>query len=147
MGVTIYDREKITAEICARISEGETLRAICRDDHMPNYSVVYDWMAGDEGFAQRFAHAREVGESAIGADCLSIADEPPALNPNGGIDGGHVQHQKLRIWTRLELLKRWNPKKWGDRIAQEVSGPDGGPVQHNVAVDPSEAYKRMIEGG
>lgn len=116
-----FDRAKVIDEICERVSEGETLRSVCRDEHIPSWRTVYDWLDADPDFASRFARARDLGETAIGAGCMDIADEVPPTNANGGIDAGYVQHQKLRIWTRLELLKRWNPKKWGDRVQQDVT--------------------------
>jgi hypothetical protein len=33
-----------------------------------------------------------------------------------------VEHRKLRIDTRLKLLAKWNPKKYGDKQAIEHSG-------------------------
>lgn len=141
-----FDRRKIIDEVCQRISNGENLRAICRDGHMPNYSSVYAWLNDDPEAAQRFARAREVGETAIGAECMDIADELPPIGPDGKVDSGAVRHQALRIETRLKLLAKWNPKKWGDRIQQEVTGADGGPIQHDVTVNPGEAYERLLGG-
>ena len=117
---------EIIDEIIRRISEGETLRSICRNDHMPNWSRVYEWMDGDEDFSSRFARARELGEHAIAQECMEIADNDsrdwtPVTDDAGNVigikvDGEHVQRSKLKIWTRMELLKRWNPKKWGDKV-------------------------------
>lgn len=33
-----------------------------------------------------------------------------------GIDTEHIQRSKLRVETRLKLLAKWNPKRYGDRI-------------------------------
>jgi hypothetical protein len=52
----------------------------------------------------------------------------------GQVDSGSVQHAKLRIETRLKLLAKWNPKTWGDRVTQEISGPDGSPVQTTTSI-------------
>lgn len=117
---------EIEAEMLRRISEGETLRSICRDDHMPSFSTAYSWMDDDEDFSARFARAREKGEEAILQQCMDIADDDKRdwtlVQDNDGnitgvkVDGEHVQRSKLKIWTRMELLKRWNPKKWGDKV-------------------------------
>ena len=34
-------------------------------------------------------------------------------------------HRKLQIETRLKLLAKWSPKKYGEKIQQELSNPDG----------------------
>lgn len=119
-------------EICARIANGETLRSICREPGKPNFSTVYDWMDLDFDFAQRFARAREDGHDAIASDCLAIADDSGAeivFDPETGrlkVDGEVVQRAKLRIDTRLKLLAKWNPKKYGESTQVKHADADGG---------------------
>lgn len=127
---------ELEAEILARLSEGEPLRAILRSDpaRFPSKSVFYAWMAGDDDLKARFLKAREEGADALAEECLEIADdarndwmerqgEGPQLN------GEHVQRSKLRIYTRLQLLAKWFPQRYGDKVAMEHTGPGGGPVQ------------------
>jgi len=35
---------------------------------------------------------------------------------------------------------------WSDLQKTEVSGPNGGPIEANVTLDPSEAYRRLMNG-
>ena len=116
---------ELVAEIVLRISKGEPLRQICRDEHMPNWSVVYDWQNARPELSQRIAHARELGEEAIAQECLEIADNATndwmEVNGREGetaykLNGEHVQRSKLRIETRLKLLAKWNPRKWGEKV-------------------------------
>jgi hypothetical protein len=107
--------------ICARIAEGEPLRQICRDEAMPAWRTVYGWMDAHEDFAAHIAHAREHGGEAIAQDCLAIAD-------NGEED---VQRSKLRIETRLKLLAKWNPKRYGERSTLDLANKDGVPFVIN----------------
>ena len=111
------------AEICSRLDKGEPLATICRDEHMPSLSTVYDWIHTREDVSAEIARARLAGEESIAADCLTIADV-----------ADDAAKGKLRVWTRLELLKRWNPKKWGDRIQQELTGADGKPIETNTTL-------------
>lgn len=134
---------EVADAICARLSEGEPLRQICRDEAMPHWSTVYAWMRADTEFDQRIARAREVGEEAIAEETLAIADdgrndwmERFGKDSVGyAVNGEHVQRSKLRIETRLKLLAKWNPKKYGERqqidhtgsvtLEQLVAGTDG----------------------
>ena len=105
----------------------------------------YDWCNARPELAARIARARDEGEEVILADTLGIADELPPLTAMGATDGGAVQHAKLRIDTRLKLLAKWNPRKWGDKLA--VGGAEDLPAIRSdvlVTLDPSEAYKRML---
>jgi hypothetical protein len=112
----------IADEIASRIATGETLRAICREDGMPCWRTVYDWINSNPEFAARIAQARETGYDAIAEEAMAIADEPPPSTQFGTTDGGAVQHAKLRIETRLKLLAKWSPKKYGDKQQIEHSG-------------------------
>lgn len=127
---------EIATEICERLAGGEPLRAICRDEHMPHWSTVYDWIAKDKELSLRIARAREVGYDAIAEEALEIADTPEeGERTERSADGYKVVcedmlgHRKLRVDTRLKLLAKWSPKKYGDRTAMELTGADGGPVQ------------------
>jgi len=40
-----------------------------------------------------------------------------------------IKHRNLRIDTRLKLLAKWNPKKYGDVSKVEHSGRDGGAIE------------------
>src|SRR3984885_1609387 len=56
----LYTRE-LADEICRRISEGESLRSICRDPGMPSEGAVRGWSREDrDGFAIRFRIARDL---------------------------------------------------------------------------------------
>jgi hypothetical protein len=112
----------IIEEVCERLSKGEPLAAICRDEHMPDQSTIWDWSKEREDVSQAIARAREAGEEFMLAECLEISDSPTERTAFGSIDGGHIQEKKLRIDTRLKLLAKWNPKKWGDKVDVTTDG-------------------------
>jgi hypothetical protein len=111
------DRERsiILDRICERISLGEPLAVICRDPDMPGLRTVYDWLEKSGEDAARFARAREAGYDMIAADCLQIADD----------GGNNPNHAKLRVETRLKLLSKWDPKRWGDAFQVKHAGHEG----------------------
>lgn len=119
-------------EICKRLADGEPLRAVCRDEHMPSWRTVYDWINADSDFASRIERARQLGADAIADDIIGMIDEPPERTGTqfgDKVDAGHVQWQKNRVEQRLKLLAKWHPKKYGEKSAMELTGADGGPVQ------------------
>ena len=126
-------------EICAWIAAGKTLRDYCRQDGKPSFSTVYGWMESDKDFETRFARARESGEDVIAQECLSIADDgsndwqETEYGPR--VNSEHVTRSRLRVDTRLKLLAKWNPKKYGDKVEQFISGPGGGPIQSAISVE------------
>lgn len=126
---------EVEAEIIRRISEGEPLAQICREDGMPGLSTVYDWEAKDEALSGAIARARIAGFDMIAQEALAIADD---ADPD--VD---VQRSKLRIETRLKLLAKWDPKRYGEMVKTEHSGPNGGEIPFAVierrVVDPKAA--------
>jgi hypothetical protein len=124
---------EIAAEVLHWIGQGKTLRDFCRQEGKPSYRTIYRWLDDDPELASRFAHARDLGEDIIAQECLAIADDE-SRDVSGELqmpNGVAVQRDKLRIDTRLKLLAKWNPKKYGDK--QIMTGADGeGPVQFVV---------------
>lgn len=122
---------ELRTEICERLSKGEPLAQICRDSWMPHDSVVRDWMRADPAFSLAIAGARERGFDVIAQDCLAIADDArndymTKLAEDGdekamAYDAEHVQRSKLRIETRLKLLAKWDPKRYGERQQVDVN--------------------------
>ncbi len=116
-------------EICQRLGKGEPLAVICRDEHMPSVSTVSNWKRDSADFSAAFARAREEGFDQIAADCLDIADETSqdTLSTENG-DRPNTEwlaRSKLRIETRLKLLAKWDPKRYGDKVQTEHSGEVG----------------------
>ena len=134
--------------ICEWIAQGKTLREWCRENKL-HYSTVYLWMEKDREFAQRFARARDIGADAIADEAIEIIDTFPMESVSEGgsrVDSGHVTWLRNRAEYRLKLLAKWNPKKYGDKLA--IGGADDLPaIQSNVTLDAAEAYKRLIGGG
>lgn len=145
-----YTPELIEA-ICERISQGEPMAQICRDDGMPDRSTIWDWQQANEDVSQRIARAREAGFDAIADECFEIADNSrndyiEALAAAGDekaeqarVNGEHIQRSKLRVETRLKLLAKWDPKRYGDKQQIEHSG------KVDVAMVVREARERVAK--
>ena len=140
--------EELAATICTRIAEGESLRAICADEAMPNRSTVMQWVADNrEGFKERYELAQDFRAQAIFDEMLEISDnteegEERTIHSDGTSElrtGDMLGHRKLKIEARKWVLARMAPKRYGDRIAQEISGPNGGPIQQSMAITPEFA--------
>jgi len=128
MGRSSTFAEEIASEICSRLAEGETLRSICRDDRMPHFNTVYDWVEADASFAVRIARARATGHEAIAESCIDIAD--------GGTED--PARDKLRVWTRMQLLSKWSPKRYGEAKRVALTDADGNslpPPVFNIGFD------------
>ncbi len=115
---------ELAAQICQRISEGESLRAICRDETMPATSTVCLWLTKYAEFSEQYARAREAQADALAEEVLEIADDKT----------GDAQRDRLRFDARKWYAGKVAPKKYGDKVTNEHTGPDGGPVQASITV-------------
>lgn len=106
--------------ICDRIIAGDSVSKICSDKGMPSEPSFYRKMMADSEFERTIARAREIAQEPETEALKDIAD---AATPET------VHVAKLQIWTRMWIASKKAPKKYGDRIAQEITGADGGPVQ------------------
>ena len=158
-----YPKDELLPEICERLAEGEPLAQICRDPHMPAARTVRGWALDDPELSAVIARARALGFDAIAEDCLEIADTPrigvkkttkPLTMRNSGGDvvatgevleevteGDMIEHRKLQIETRLKLLAKWDPKRYGERQAIEHS------VNEDTAAILAAARQRAGRGG
>lgn len=132
--------------ITDRLSKGEPLAVICRDEDMPSDRTVREWVETNKEVSSAIARAREAGEEAIAADCLLIADDSTGDYRMGEkgllVDTDHIQRAKLRIDTRLKLLAKWNPRKWGDGLT--VRGDKDNPVQTETRYTLTDAELQAI---
>jgi len=124
--------QAVVESICEQLATGVPMAQICRQDGMPAYRTVKDWMDEDSErgrlVSAAIARAREEGFDAIAADCLEIADDGSrdyTQTTDGRIvpDHDHIQRSKLRIETRLKLLAKWDPKRYGEKM--QLADADG----------------------
>ena len=102
--------------ICKRISEGESLRAICRDAGMPSEGTVRGWAREDrDGFGSRYRLARELQLDHWADVIIDIADE-------GDRD---PRDRQVRIEVRKWVMSKLAPRRYGDRllVAGEAENP------------------------
>lgn len=132
---------ELAAEIARRLSEGEPLRQICRDEHMPHWTNMYEWMAQDPELSVRIARAREAGYDKMAEECLELADTPKfgtkQIESEDGITVTRedmLGHRKLQIETRLKLLAKWNPKKYGERLTHAGDADNPVAVQADISI-------------
>jgi hypothetical protein len=146
--------QAVADEICRRLSRGETLVSICAGEDMPATRTVSDWKKDHPSFAADFGRARDEGFDAIAEECLEIADTPregvtvtekPLVVE--GVEIGVLRevktddmlgHRKLQIETRLKLLAKWDPRRYGDKLELDHRTPDG-PIAITLIRKPEEA--------
>ena len=124
---TVYTTD-LADEICRRLADGESLRAICRDAGMPPYSTVQGWALDDfMGFGGQYTRARQIQAAALYDELLEITDAPMKSKRDGQVNTADIQLRRLKVDTRKWALCKMLPKLYGDKLA--LGGdPDAPPI-------------------
>lgn len=136
MGRPTKRTPEIEREILERISEGESLREICRDDNMPMRSSVSLWVREDRDFSDKVARAREDGSWHLIEEAREIADTPKEavkVQTKETDDGTETtttitdatDRDKLRIDQRWREAEAHAPKVYGKRQTLTHEGSIG----------------------
>lgn len=138
--------------ICAAIATSDKgLKRICDarrmdDPTFPHKCTVLDWIREDEEFANQYARAKEQQADHIFDQIIEIADDDSedAIFVGGDDESGasakrvqnseFIARSRLKVDARKWVVSKLLPKKYGDRITQEVTGKDGGPVETTTEV-------------
>lgn len=119
---------EIAETILERLSDGEGLIAICRDDGMPSDGAVRYWVESDhDGFATRYAQARARGVERLADEILELSDDATrdvktTADGRETVDYEVVARSKLRVDSRKWLLSKLLPKTYGDKLDLNHSG-------------------------
>lgn len=132
------------------VSNGKTLKSACEAIGI-YYSTVFRKIAANPKFREQMEEARAAGYEILAEECLQIADETTFDTIEGAhgprADKEWMQRSKLRVETRLKLLAKWHPKKYGDKLEIEQKTAT---VAIPVGDDPIEAqraYEALMKGG
>jgi hypothetical protein len=112
---SLYTPE-LAETICKRISEGESLRAICRDPGMPTEGAVRAWARDNrDEFSSRYRLARELQLEYWADQIVEIADASES----------DPRDRQVRIDTRKWLMSKLGPRRYGERllVAGEAENP------------------------
>ena len=129
--ISAEDTSKIKAIIINRIAiDMLSLRKVCLSEDIPSMTKVLEWLKEDQEFAMQYARACDIRHEGLADEILDIADDSSRdtkIINKGGEDyeienTEWVNRSKLRVDSRKWLLSKLAPKKYGDKIAHELSG-------------------------
>lgn len=124
-----YTRDRADAVIRG-IESGSSLRHVAADTGVP-MPTICRWVSDSvDGFAERYAQAKAIACDLMAEDTIAIADDSSQdwetrFNRKGeeyqALNREHVERSKARIHARHWYLSRLAPKKYGDRVQQDVN--------------------------
>lgn len=116
-------------QILEGLTDGKSLRSICKEPGMPTVTTVMRWLADEPEWCEQYARARVAGDDAMAEDIQEIADRDE-LDP---------QDKRVRIEARKWLLAKRQPKKYGDAMLHKHGDADG----EKLALDETSKFTRL----
>ena len=125
------------AVICEQVAEGKTIRQIAASLDCSAGRVLQIITEGGEEAAKQYARARDLAADLFEADIYTAAE---ACTPET------AQADRVRIDALKWIAARRAPKRYSERLVQEVSGPDGGPIKSVLDVSglPTEVLSQIM---
>ena len=108
--------QQIARTICKQISEGKSLREICKDERIPHRSTVMNWCKENRDFHDQYARARELGADWYEDKIIEAVDN---INPQ------NANASNVKISTLFKLMALRNPKKYSEKQRIDHSSSDG----------------------
>ena len=142
--------DQLASEICERISSGELLTVICRDEHMPTMRRCQQWLKDHLEFQTLFNMSIQDRLFVFEEQVVEIADDMrhdfKTVIKNGKekrvADPDMVARAKLRIEVRFRHLKAGRPQRWGD-VSTLITKSDDPMDCANLSID--ELEKRIAD--
>lgn len=133
--------------ICEELSEGKSLRTICRAEDMPAVRTIFYWLRTYEEFLHQYTRAKEESADALIEEMLEIADD--GSNDYMTITKGNFDYNvedrevtnrsRLRVDTRKWIASKLKPKKYGDKLDLTSDGEKVSVVGFNYVVPKEDA--------
>ena len=131
---TEKNKKEIFEKVFERISNGEALRNILKDEGFPRPTTFYHWLDKDEKGQEQYTRACAYRADYLFEEILTIADTPEegvtvktSKQGKETTKADMLGHRRLKIDARKWLLGKMNPTKYGDNQKEEPD--DKPPIQ------------------
>lgn len=104
-------------QLWTHLAEGNSLRSFTGDGSVITYTMLFDRIHKDPQLSERYETIRNMRALANAERIEKLADqvEQEQLDPNAG---------RVAIGARQWLAERMDPKRWGNKIQQDIKLTD-----------------------
>lgn len=141
---TKYNQE-IADLICNEIMKSEKgiFALSAENENFPAPSTIYLWLDQHKEFSECYARCKQAQQDRMAESILKIADDSSgdeAMTANGNrIENREfTSRSKLRVETRMWLMERLAPKKYGKQTEKESDKPAETYQPPNITVNISQ---------
>lgn len=146
-----WDKPAVMAIVCEKIaSSTKSIVTILAEGYegnpLPTYTAIKEWLSGSEDLAAQYARAKEDQADFMAEEMAELHNKAwvPVLvdglplmvegKPLMTVDKASAAAVRLEADNKKWLMGKLRPKKYGDRMQNEHSGPDGGDIPVSLEV-------------
>jgi hypothetical protein len=122
---------ELVEAVLQSMREGQSLRKACEANGV-KHSTFLLWVDGDKDLADQYARARDALLDWQAEDLEDIGER--AARAESAVE---VAGLRLLSDNRKWLLSKLGHRKYGDKVQTELTGPNGGPIEHTHTVSAS----------
>jgi len=154
-----WDREKVMVVVCNAIAScSKSITTILAEGHngskLPDYATIARWLNekdedGQNPLCDLYARAKEAQAEYMAEELAELHNKAwvPVIDPDTGqpmvfdgkpvmtVDKASAALVRLEADNKKWLMAKLKPRRFGDKVTQEHSGPNGGPIQARIAVE------------
>jgi hypothetical protein len=117
-------KDKIITQILSLIEIGKSVGLSSRKSGI-NPDTFWTWVKNDSVLADRYARSKQKGLEVLADEIIEISDNgqnDTYIDENGNerTDNDAIQRSKLRVDSRKWILSKLLPKKYGEKMTQEI---------------------------
>lgn len=113
------DKDAIIATLCEKIAEGKSLRSFCAESGH-KIGTLLGWIAANAEYAEQYARARDAQGDAFAEDIHDLID---SVKPET------ASADRIKIDALKWLASKRAPKRYGEKVQQEITGMNGSPLE------------------
>jgi hypothetical protein len=106
--------DEIKGKVLSEIMVGNSLSRLALQDGMPDKRTLFRWLASDEDFATKYAHARVIQAEVLSDEMSDI--EERCLN--GEVDAATA---RAVLGSKQWRASKMAPKRYGDKLETTVN--------------------------
>lgn len=108
---------ELAGKICKQIALGNSLRAVCRAEGMPDMSTIYDWFPLYENFTKQYEKACKDRAESHHEDLNEINEEAIQYAKTNDFNVQAVMTAyKMKSDNMKWSMSKMVPKKYGDKM-------------------------------
>lgn len=102
-------------DICKKVANGLTLRQIAFEYNV-DPATILNWVTIDEKSTQQYARARDAAADLFESEIIEAAMS---------VNSDSAAADRVKIDALKWVAARRAPKKYGEKVQQEITNPDG----------------------